>query len=565
MNTVLVVDDEPEILTMLCLMLNSEGFKTYRASNGHEAIDISRQSPIDVVITDMRMPDMDGIEVIRQLSKLDKNVAAIILTAYGDLDTAVRAFQLNSVCNYLTKPLENPSVLFAAVKGAMEKRRLQLENKELISRLKNLNRDLKKEVAAHFQDISELRQVQEHIRLSKIMLQSVFDGISNPLIMVDRNMTVRMFNRAAKNYYLIDDFKELLGKKCNDLMERKPQCNSCKISRYVASGQATVFERPGYMDPEKIETVTIYPLAKSATGLDGAIIQITDITETKALERQMIQNEKLASLGMLVSGVAHEINNPNNFLTFNIPILKSYMKAIMAHVSRDAKAVKAADWFGMSFDEFSDEVFKLIGNLEHGTHRITDIVSNLRTMVNAETGRRSRQPCRITKIVSHVDSQCRGEVQKFVKTFEVQCPDDLPLVESDPAALEQVLINLLINAAHAVNKPESRIKLTVSPLKDDILEIVVEDNGVGMDDETLKKIFDPFFTTKDPGLGTGLGLSICHSLINSLQGTLKVKSKLNSGTAFHLALPVKVIEQFDLPGDTSAKVVSEKITALPAR
>lgn len=566
MNTVLVVGNELEICSALCMALRAEGFKAHPATIGREAIDKYRQSPVDVVIIDIRRPELDSLEVIRQLKRLDEYVAVIMLTADGNLDDIIDADGMDGINHYLSKPVENPKVLFAAVKGAIENRRLKLENKTLLARLSAAQKEQHKEMPADTevpnssQDISKLRRSQEDIRLSKVMLQSVFDGISDPLVMVDRHLNVRMLNRAAKNYYKIKEYKDLLGKRCDALFHNKSACKHCEIPQAVSSEQALVFERPGLMADDKIEKVTIYPLSHGNTGTDGSLIQITDITETRAIERQVIQNEKLTALGLLVSGMAHEINNPNTFITFNIPILKSYMAAILAQISNDTKNSKTENWFGMSFNEFSHEIFKLIGNIEHGTHRIAGIIDNLRTLVAAETGGKARQPCDMQKIVGHVDALCRSEIQQYVKTFKVQCADALPVVVSDLAALEQILINLLINAAHAANKPDSKIILSVA-IKSRILKLRVEDNGAGMDDETLKKIFDPFFTTKDPGLGTGLGLSVCHSLINAMHGTLKVKSKFNSGTVFSVELPVRYTDEWNHSDASSEVILTGGITA----
>jgi signal transduction histidine kinase/DNA-binding response OmpR family regulator len=568
-NTILVVDNEPEINSTLFQVLSAEGFKIHQVTNGREAIDAYRKSPADVVITDMRIQELDGHEVIRQLKQLDEHVAAIMLTDRGDLNDTIGAHLMDGVYHYLFKPLENPKLLIAAANGAIENRHLKLENEALLSRLYTANKEQGKEMPTSatrhlFQDMSDRRQVQEHIRLSKIMLQLVFDGISNPLVMMDRHLIVRMLNRSAKTYYKIKDYKDLIGKTCDALFRNDSTCKQCKIPQAVKSGKALVFERPGFMAEDRVEKVTIYPLARSATGLDGSLIQITDITETKAIQRQIIQNEKLAALGLLVSGVAHEINNPNNFITFNIPILKSYIKAILDQISKGTKESQTNNWFGMSFNDFGNEIFKLIGNLEHGTHRIAEIVDNLRTLVAAETGGKARQPCDVQKIVRHIDALCRSEIQQYVKKFEVRCPDDISMVMSDSAALEQILINLLINAAHAANKPDSKIMLSVA-IKNQILKLEVEDNGGGMDDETLKKIFDPFFTTKNSGLGKGLGLSVCHSLINAMHGTLNVKSILNSGTVFSIQLPVRYADESNHPGNPREVVLTGDITALPVQ
>ena len=543
LNTVLVVDDEPDEtdqmqMLELDLLYSSAPVGLFQLDSKHR---ILKANNVMTRMTGIPVEDLLG----RFVEDAHPRLARQILPACVRVLSTGRAVQ-----SYL---IDLP-----------EKRNRQSSCCWLSSSYPMVLEDGTIAATSHiFQDISELRQAQEHIRLSKIMLQSVFDGISDPLIMVDRDLRVRMFNSAAKDYYGVSDYSDLLGQRCSALPDNRPQCHQCKITQAVTSATVTVFERQGCMEDSNIEKVTIYPLSQSATGLDGSIIQITDITETKTIERKLMQKEKLASLGLLVSGVAHEINNPNNFITFNIPILKSYMQALLAQVSDETKNSTATAWFGMTFGEFSDEVFKLVGNLEHGTRRIAKIVSSLRTLMKAKTGGQAKQACNIPIIVGRVDSLCRNEVQQYVKNFEVRCPDDLPLVVSDSAALEQILINLLINAAHAANKPDSMINLSVKLLKGNNLEIEVADNGAGMSDETLKKIFDPFFTTKDPGLGTGLGLSVCHSLVNAMQGELKVESILDSGTVFNVVLPVRLANNPDLPDDSYEDVLEKATTASP--
>jgi signal transduction histidine kinase len=549
-KTVLVVSNELEVRSALCLALNESGFKTHQASNGRQAVDIYRRSPADAVIVDAYLTESDGHEVIRRLMQLDEYVSAIILAGGGKSCDALCTHHNDGVYNYLSKPLGNPNTIVATVQGAIEIRRLKLENKALLSRLASAKK-LQKQV------IKDLLKSQEPIRLSKLMLQSVFDGISDPLVIVDRHLNVQMLNHAAKTYYKINDYKDILGKSYETLFHNESAYRQCIFPQALSSGQAMVFERPALMADGDIEKVTIYPLSSSVSRLDGAIIQITDVTETKAIERQIIQNEKLAALGLLVSGVAHEINNPNNFITFNIPILKSYLKALLAHVSSDNNNSQTAqNWFGMTFNDFGNEMFELIANLQHGTRRIAEIVDNLRTLVGAQTGGQVRQPCDMLKIIGHVDTLCRSEIQQYVTTFEVRCPDDLPMVISDSAALEQILINLLINAAHAANKPDSKITLAVA-VNNGTLKLEVEDNGAGMEEKTLKKIFDPFFTTKDPGLGAGLGLSVCHGLINAMHGALKVKSVLNSGTVFSVELPVRYADEQAYPNSSEVALTGD--------
>ncbi len=722
MTSVLIIDDEPEVQALLSLMLNSEGFVPRRVGCGSEAIAAYREQPADVVVTDLRMPEMDGIQVIRELKKIDPHVAVIVLTGYGELENAVDLMQEAGVYSYLTKPLETPEVLVGAINSALEKRRLFLENQQLLDELQRANEALERQVAdrtgalmasnrqlsqelrrrnqselalekeradlkriveerthklakinrqlnmevmerrrsestphssrpetqietrelelfyrsapvglclldekgtfikanptmteltgasaethigrtletvspplakalspvirqistsgkpipshvvsvpgtgtnrqlrhwlvssyplmlddgrqiatSHiFQDISEQRQAQEFIRHSKTMLQAVFDGIQDPLMMVDRKMVVRMINRAAKTYFHIDDYRQVIGRQCPDILAGHAQCESCRIPGLVASGQSATFERSGQFGEDRLERVAVFPLCQSAGGLDGAIIQISDITETKNLERQLFHSEKLASLGLLASGVAHEINNPNSFITFNLPILRNYMSAVMSHIDGGDGSDDDKSWFGMSFDGFYTDLFQLIDNMEHGAQRISKIVASMNTLAQSKTMDSSLRICRLEQVLERVETLCSGELKRVGQRLTVDCPTDFPELMLDEGSLEQVLINLLMNAAQAADKSDAWIRVTAERPEADILVIVVQDNGSGMDETVRQKIFDPFFTTKAPGSGTGLGMAICHNLVASMGGTIQVESVAGKGSTFRITLP----------------------------
>jgi PAS domain S-box-containing protein len=723
MTSVLIIDDEPEVQVMLSLMLNGEGFVARRAGSGAEAIEAYREQPADVVLTDLRMPEMDGIQLIHELQKIDKHVAVVVLTGFGELENAVELMHGAGVYNYLTKPLETPEVLIAAIRSAREKRRLTLENQRLITGLKQANEALEEQVAdrtgamvasnrqlslqlrrrrlseqalqqeretlerrieertqklaeinrrlnmevvqrrrseealrcsrremqiktrelelfyraapvglclldhdgrvikanptmaeitgrsheavidqpldsvcpglakalspvirqitstgkpipshiitlpgthdtsrlshwlvssyplmldeetrmatSHiFQDISEQRQAQELIRNSKTMLQAVFDGIQDMLIMVDRQMVVRMINHAAKTYYRIDAYSDVIGKKCSDIICGHDHCETCRIPQLVASGRSATFERPVIIGDNRLERVAVYPLCKSEGKLDGAIIQISDITETKGLERQLFHSEKLASLGLLASGVAHEINNPNGFITFNLPILRNYMSVVMAYIADGRDSGKDKTWFGMSFDAFHTDLFELIDNMEHGAQRISQIVNSMNTLAQSKPSESTVRKCRLHQIIEHVETLCSGELKRVGQHLSVDCPADLPEMMLDSGALEQVLINLLMNAAQATDKADAWIRLSVERTQNDRLAIIIQDNGCGMDENVRQKLFDPFFTTKAPGSGTGLGMAVCHNLVTSIGGTIQVESEVNKGSTFRIDLPV---------------------------
>jgi len=166
---ILVIDDEPDILKTLEMTLSQEGYHITTATGGEAALEIFRRQPFELVITDMRMPGMDGIEVIRQVKELDPDVEAIVLTGYATLENAVLSLRNVGAFDYLTKPLENIDEIFMAVEKALEKRRLTLENRALLQNLKDKE--------------AELVRQNRALRESELLKQTILDGIgSTPAI-----------------------------------------------------------------------------------------------------------------------------------------------------------------------------------------------------------------------------------------------------------------------------------------------------------------------------------------------------------------------------------------------
>jgi signal transduction histidine kinase len=291
------------------------------------------------------------------------------------------------------------------------------------------------------------------------------------------------------------------------------------------------------MDSSRIEQVVVYPIAEKDNG-GAAIIRISDVTNEKMLQRQLIQSEKLSSLGFLVSGVAHEINNPNNFISFNIPILREYLNKIIPIIDNYAKEHENFELFGMIYPEFRIDVFKLIDNVENGSRRINIAVSNL-SEISRTKEKTKIDWIDVKELIEKSVSICRSKINRMVKSFEVDIPDDLPRICTDSETIETVVINLLINAAQAVDKENSciRLNVTLDDSSQNDLIIEVRDNGCGVDEKIKNHIFDPFFTTKSPGEGTGLGLSLCHNCIEKCGGRIEVDSVPGEGSTFKVTLP----------------------------
>lgn len=423
------------------------------------------------------------------------------------------------------------SLLFRNLKQREEE--LHTLNLELEKRVDQRTADLQKEVM-------ERTQAQEEVLKTKNRLRSVFDGISEPLLLLDGHLTVKMLNKAAIEYYKIND-QDLIEKPCyRAFRDRSKPCEDCNIAPAVLEGRHVGFERKGFMNPERLERVVIYPLKEGSGEFRSAIIRISDITDSKMLERQLIQREKMAALGVLISGIAHEINNPNNYISVNIPILRNYLNVVMPMVDEYAKKHPDLEIMHMSYPEFREDIFELLDNVQHGSRQIKFIVRDLKVFSKPAKDKRI-EIIDLKPIIEKVVAFCRSKIKRTVKTFNVHIPESLPEVLIDSQSLEQILINLLINAAQAFEKPmdeNSNVNLVVSMDNSRKNRLIIEviDNGGGMDEKTLEKIFTPFFTTKSSEDGIGLGLYIVQNLIEKMGGCIEVESKLGSGSNFRIIL-----------------------------
>ena len=272
-----------------------------------------------------------------------------------------------------------------------------------------------------------------------------------------------------------------------------------------------------------------------------AIISIVrDVTEQRRLQQQLMQADKLASLGSLVAGIAHEINNPNNFISFNIPILEEYWKEVLPILDEHHQRNPGWTVLGMSYQEFRSDMLKLLNNMQHGSDRINNIVSELRDFARVEKDE-FRAPTDVRKLINRVTTLTGKQVSKIIRSFSVEIEDGLPDVVMNPARIEQVLINLILNAVQAADKEDSYVRLDVRRNPANRSEVIFEviDNGCGMDDKVRERVFDPFFTTKEGTEGTGLGLSISYAIVQDHGGRITIESAPGEGTTVQVMLPIR--------------------------
>ena len=502
---ILLIDDDEDDYILVRSFLSDISYSRYDlewVSSYDAAKEILNRFEHDVYLLDYRLGDRNGLDLLHEMAEAGRDAPVIFLTGFGDYRVDIEAMRAGAA-DYLVKGQIDARVLERSIRYAVER--------------KNAERQLEQ---------------------SRIVLQKIFDGISDLLIMLDENLLIKMLNKAAREYYGLSDSDDVTGKPCFEaFMGRSSPCEQCKYPFSELTGGVKSFERQGVMDPSRLEQVVVYSVSDISGKPDSLIIRISDITEQKQIERQLVQNEKLAALGLLLSGIAHEINNPNTFITFNIPILRDYIGGVIPFADAYAGERPEFELFGMPYWEFRNDLFKLLDNMEHGSNRINYTLSRLKEFVR-KRDKVEKRWTDLREVIEKAVTMCATVIRKKVKSFERRIPENLPRIFTDPEALEQVLVNLLVNAVHASDKPDSWIGLSVELVESPERRLIVEvsDNGCGIDQKTVGRVFDPFFTTKPSTAGTGLGLYVCQNLINALGGEIDVSSEPGRGSRFRISL-----------------------------
>jgi PAS domain S-box-containing protein len=241
-----------------------------------------------------------------------------------------------------------------------------------------------------------------------------------------------------------------------------------------------------------------------------------DITDRRLMQQQLKISDKLASIGTMASGIAHEINNPLSYLSNNVEIIERKLGA------------RTGDRSDATIDE-------ALSAVKHAAGRVRDIVRGLKTLSRNEDD--AREPVDVARTADLAVAIAAHEIGRRARL--VRAYSDVPPVMANESRLSQVLVNLLVNAAQACELPgrsDYEIRIEISSDAGNVV-IAVSDNGIGIDPGVERRIFDPFFTTKPTGVGTGLGLSICHGIVNELGGSIRVETALGKGSRFEVTLP----------------------------
>ena len=558
-GTVLVVDDSAFICKTVCHAIEPSGYTVLTAVGGKEALQIlsDQGERIDVVITDVIMPVIDGVELMGKIHELYPDLPVILMTAYSNIDIVITAIKKRAF-DLILKPVDATLLQLAVEKALKQKNLLYLE-KNYLETLKQTVKEKTRELQMKMTELEEARTSQstEHEKL-KVLFRKVqvikeewertMDCIGDMVLLVDPTGKIRRCNQALR-LFVGKSYMEILGTDLQELI-----LTHSLTTRTTLTSGTELFHAPS----GRWFIFTEYPFTDRTENENrGTVITIHDTTELKitmdalgnaykelqATQAQVLHNEKMASIGQLAAGVAHEINNPIGFVSSNLGTLGKYLERLTGFMTSQARIVEdaaspeaqqelAALRQSLKIDRIIPDIGKLISESLDGANRVHKIVQDLNTFSRVDQGN-----SKVTDLVACLESAITivWNELKYKATLKRNY-GNIPPINCYPQQLNQVFMNLLVNAGHSI---ESQGLITITTWSDnETANVSIGDTGCGIAPEHLNRIFEPFFTTKEVGKGTGLGLSISYDIIQKHHGEITVESTVGAGTTFTVKLPL---------------------------
>jgi PAS domain S-box-containing protein len=372
---------------------------------------------------------------------------------------------------------------------------------------------------------------------------TLLDAIPDSLILLSPDLKILWSNTA---------FDSKVGKKasacqgkycyklcCNILSP----CKNCPVIKCFQSGNEEVTQ---VTDTDgSILDKRAFPLFDDSGKVNNVIEVSRDVTakirmqeEAKLVQSRLIHANKMTSLGALVSGVAHEINNPNSYIMSNTQVFAKIWKDAVEILKENGHDKRDLLIGGIPFPRLLELAPKLLNGINDGSVRIRNIVDNLKNFTQPQRTDMDGK-VNVNKVTMSSRSILDHSIKQSTHNFHVNCTENIPPARGNTQQIEQVIINLIMNALQSLPDMTSEIWLSTSHnKKSNTVEIKVRDTGVGMSDDVLQQVTEPFFTTRADTGGTGLGLSISYAIIKDHTGSMSFKSEKEKGTTVTITLPV---------------------------
>lgn len=395
------------------------------------------------------------------------------------------------------------------------------------------------------EDITEIREAEEALRESEERFRRIFEQNEEPVIMF-RGGTAEILDANPAAVFLYGySLREMKAEGPALFVDPEGREAFEEAIRGIEDGRPLVLDREVHRKRNGTK-ILVSVRGKRILLRDQPVSYCTfrDITariraeeEAKSRQAQLIHASRMASLGTIVAGVAHEINNPNNLIMVNAPMLAETWRDAEPILVRAMEREGEFRLGGLPFSEMRSAVPRLLEGILEGARRIRTIVTNLKEFSRQDEGRPD-SPVGVNDVLRKAIQILNHEIQKRTRRFRVEYGDPPPAVSGNPQQLEQVFLNLLMNALEALPDASRGIRVTVSCRPEEHrVDIDVEDEGVGMPAEVLGRIAEPFFTTRQETGGLGLGLSLSCAIVRDHGGTIGFASEPGRGTRVRVSLP----------------------------
>ena len=403
-------------------------------------------------------------------------------------------------------------------------------------------------------DITLRKQEQQALKESEASYQTIFDAANDAHFVFDsEDATILDVNLKMCEMYGFDTREEALKHNIEEMMAGHPPYTLNDLLPRIwkaKDGRSQTFEWLAKHTSGRLFWMEVVMKGVVIGGEYKVLAVVRDTMERKAAEEEnrrmqetLLQTNKMAAIGTLASGIAHEINNPNNFILSNAQFLLDNWCNIDRILS--SYAIENGDFFigKMPYSEARAIIPEMFESITEGSQRIKGIVTGLKDFSRKEKATLD-QSVDVNKVIEAAVSMLHNQIKKHTDFFSCSLGQDIPPVKGNFRQLEQIVVNLTINALEALPSRDCGVYIatTYSKFLGKIV-IKIQDEGVGITEEVQKTIFDPFFTTKLDSGGTGLGLSICFSIINEHKGIILCESKPGEGTTFLVKIPVIEIEK----------------------
>ena len=506
---VLFIDDDEGIRKVISIALEDVGYNMLTAADGQEGIELCQKHAPQIIITDIRMPGMDGIEVLKSIKKTDPDKEVIVTTGFGEIEYAIQALQLDA-SDFITKPI-NDRALQVALERAKQRYNTRKELKDYTALIEE-------------RWMSTAEELANLINFQEKLIESSIDGIAG----CDQDGKIIVFNKSMEQMLDYDN-QQVIGKKFLSQLFSNGQWEALEEKMYSqehgGKNQLLLYETY-LISKAKIEI----PVQLSAAALVrenkeiGVVAFFRDLRKIRRLEQEfadqarLLHQDKMISLGKLSASVVHEINNP-------LTGVLNYIRLMIKIIDRDSFSAEQAQKFNKYLELTESEV-----------SHCSDIVSNL--LAFSRKSKLEFDAVNINDLLQKcvILSDHKLTLQNIqIKTVLYS---EIPKITGDFNQLQQCILNLVFNAADAM--PEGGILTIESTLHPEsrLVKIMVTDTGCGIAPKDLPKIFDPFFSTKEEGKGLGLGLSVTYGIIARHKGVIEAESELGKGAVLTITLPV---------------------------